>query len=579
MMAIHRNCASLTPLLLLFCGCNGLFWEHENKSKPDLGVAAREGANAQSAAYRDSIGARTYYEGLGPMRVRGYGLVVGLGKNGSRDCPKAIYEPLVQSLYKQHRFFSEELGVKSITPEQLIDDLDTAVVLVQGDIPPAAVEGARFDVSVMALPGTQTKSLIGGRLFTTELEMFRENADGATLTGATLAKASGPLFFNPFSDEESATQSNPLRATILGGGKVVQDRRIRLVLTEPSHLWARKIQERVNARFPSDKKIADATSPSFIQLRVPEEYKKDAVHFLGLVRALYLSSNPSFEAARSRELAQELIHPSAPHALVALALEGLGRPALPVVTDLYAHVKPFVSFHSAVVGLRLGDHLAVDALAMHAQDASSEFRFQAIRALGESTGIGGAVGPLRRLLGDEDPRVQIAAYDAIAQRGDVAIQSKRMAHDSFTLDHVPQSRGPVVYARRTAERKIVLFGADPQCVPPLLYRAPDGCVTLTADTGDDQLTLLRTVVATGTVSPTVTAPLGLRPLIELLGGEADVDREGQVTGLGLDYVTVVRMLHRLCSDHAVDARFILEQPNAAEMFGPSEPTGRPESEL
>ena len=50
-------------------------------------------------------------------------------------------------------------------------------------------------------------------------------------------------------------------------------------------------------------------------------------------------------------------------------------------------------------------------------------------------------------------------------------------------------------------------------------------------------------------------------------------------GLGLDYGAVVRALYYLCQDHAINAKFILEQPNAAELFGPARPAGRPESEL
>jgi len=218
----------LTSLVVILAVSSGCIREHENKAKLNVGVTQTDDPLAKSAAYRDTIGSLTYYEGMGPMRVRGYGMVVGLGKNGSSDCPRPIYDRLVQNLYKHHRFSSSVVGEKNITPEQLIADPDTAVVLVQGEIPPAAVEGTRFDVVVMALPGTQTKSLRGGRLFTADLEIFRELSSSVSISGQILAVAAGPVFLNPFAEGDAATKSNPLEGIVVGGGMAVKDRRVRL---------------------------------------------------------------------------------------------------------------------------------------------------------------------------------------------------------------------------------------------------------------------------------------------------------------------------------------------------------------
>ena len=58
---------------------SGCTWGTEERQRLDLGVEPLASLLADSAAYRDTIGAYTYYEGLRSMRVRGYGLVVGLG--------------------------------------------------------------------------------------------------------------------------------------------------------------------------------------------------------------------------------------------------------------------------------------------------------------------------------------------------------------------------------------------------------------------------------------------------------------------------------------------------------------------
>lgn len=567
--------AGVAALLLCAGGC---VWEHENRGKVDLGVEVAANPQAGSAAFRDTIGAVSYYEGMGPMRVRGYGVVVGLGRNGSRDCPRAIYDQIVQNLYKQYRFVGDRIGERSVKPEQMLDSLDTAVVLVQGDIPPVAVEGSRFDVTVTALPGTQTKSLEGGRLFPVELQVYREASTGTT-AGKTLALATGPLFTNPFADEQSATRVSSLQATILGGGRVAESRRVRLVLTQPSYALARRIQDRLNARFPGSPRTADATSPSFVQLQVPEEFHEDTGHFLALVRSLLLHSDPNAEATRARELGQEMLDPAAAHAQIALTFEGLGRAALPVLRDLYAHPKEYVTFHAGVAGLRLGDHLAGDAMTLLANNPQSEFRFSAIRALGEARGMGATAIALRKLLHDDDSRVCVAAYEALVRRGDPEIHSQVIAGDNFVLDIIPDVARPLVYVRRTGERRIALFGHTLRCTPPIVYRAPQGRVTLTAQPGDEALTVVRTASGSGAMSPPLDAPFEVPALTRLLGSEADVDADGQVVGFGLGYGDVVRVLWQLCRDGAIEAPFVQEQPNTAELFGPAQPGGRPESEL
>ncbi len=558
--------------------CSGCIWEHVDKRRADLGVARDAGEPAGGELFRDTIGAYCYLDGMGPLPVRGFGLVIGLGANGSRDCPKQIREQLIEALYKRYRISSERVDAERIVPERLVGALDTAVVMVQAMIPPAATAGTRFDIAIKALPGTQTKSLRGGRLHTTDLHIFRTKGPGSSITGKCVARAGGPVFLNPFSDDESATKTNPREGIILGGGTVTEDRMIRLILLEPSYSRAIRIRDRINAQFPGAKRVADATSQGAVELRIPPEFVEETGHFLALVRSLYLTRNPQFEAAMARMLAQEMVKPGAKHGRIALCLEGLGRPALAVLGELYASDNEAASFHSAVVGVRLGDHIACDAIEMHARSERGEHRFKAIRALADARGIGSAAIALRKLLDDPDPRVAIAAYEALLRRGDRSISSKRVGGDNFLLVRAGGRQNGFIYAKRRGSRRIALFGDDLRCLPPLLYRAPDGVVTISADYGDEQLTVLRVVLPSGSTSPPIPAPIELSALTELLGNDAAVNELGEVIGLGLDYGAVVRALYNLCKDQSVNAKFILEQPNALELFGQPQSTGRPESE-
>lgn len=570
---LHLVCTMLT-----FAALSGCTQTDTSNQRFELGIDPQDSPYSKSAAYRDTIGAMGHYDGITPMRVRGYGLIVGLGKNGSADCPKPVYNKLIQSIYKQQQATSSVVGSRDVSPEKLIADLDTAVVIVQGEIPAAATRGTRFDVQVMAVPGTQTKSLSGGRLYTTELEVYRELPSGLSIVGQVLVRAGGPVLLNPFADAGAATQSIQLEGTVVDGGLVLQDRRIRFVLSQPSYRNARTIESRINAQFPGGK-IADAVSPSFIQISVPPEYRDDPGHFLELVRSLYLNRDPQFEATRARELAAELVSQTSQHARIALCFEGLGRSATAVLDELYRHPKDHVSFHAALAGLRLGDDIAADRIAGHAEQPNGQFRFPAIRALGAAGSMASAALPLRRLLHDRDASVQIAAYEALVERQDRTIASRAIAGDNFLLDLIPTESNKFVYAKRTGSRRIAVFGDGIHCVPPVLYRAADGSVTINADAQAEELTILRTIVASGTTSPPIHAPLDVPRLIELLGGEAGADVNGKATGLGLDYGAVIRALYHLSEQHAVNAKFMLEQPNVTDLLGPAERQGRPESEL
>ena len=570
----YLGAAAATAALLVGC-----LWEQENKRRLNLGVDPAAAKWADSAAYRDTIGAYTYPDGLRPLRVRGIGLVVGLGRNGSRHCPRKVRDELVERLHKQYRFVSDVVGVAAVSPETLISDIDTAVVVVDGGIPPGAVPGVTFEVQVRALPGTQTKSLRGGRLFSTELMTFQRNQAGAVLTGTVLAKAAGPLFLNPFADEEAATKVNVLEGVVLGGGRALKERMLRLVLLEPSHGRARRIQDRINNRFPDARKIADAISPSFVEIRVPDEFEDDAAHALALIRSLYLSSDPMFEAARARLLAREIPRPGAPHAMISLCLEGLGRSALPVLADLYAHRQDYVSFHASVAGVRLGEHLAAEAVARHAGNPGSTYRFQAIEALARARGMAAAAHALRDLLEDPDPRVRVAAYQALLKRGDPSVETTPIGGDNFLLDVVASGQEPIVFVRRTGSRRVALIGSDLRCRPPLHYVSLDGGLTVNAYAEDKTLTLVRVALGSGSRSDPIAAPVDLLALIRLLGSDVRLDRDGRVVGLGVDHGAIVRLLQTFARDGSIDARFVLEQPNAAELFGPARPQGRPESDL
>lgn len=575
-------------LMLLFpnAGCElgwgKITWDLGDKEEDvdDQFVDAETAPLSESLAFRDTISEQCFVEGLRKMRVRGFGIVAGLGDRGSRECPRSIRDQLLQEMYKREAFGRRGLRQSRITPEMLLDNLDTAVVVVEGEIPAASSVGDRFDLTVRAIPGTQTTSLEGGRLYTMDLHIYRSTGGQSAVEGKALATGAGQIFMNPFTGvEDAATKGDPREGMVLGGGEVKEDRRVRLVLSQPSYRRSQAIASRINERFGGSRKLANAVSASYVELDIPRQYRDDAFHFLALVRHLYLPQQPGFSEQRARELAEEILSESAPHADIALAWEGIGRTVIPLLQSLYSQKKPHARFYAAMAGLRLGDDLALDVMQDVVADSSSPYRLTAITELGYARNMTRAASVLRELLNDDDPRIRIEAYEALLARHDRFIRTENVGPDNFALDRVPSNRGNMIYVRRTGQPRIVLFGDGIQCIPPLFYQDRTGMITINADSGATRLTLIRKAPFNERVSPPLPTSLDIGSLVRMLGDDPELVERDKVHGLALDYSTVSRTLQQLCEAQATNAKFMLQSRSVTEMFGPLGGTERPESDL
>ena len=354
-------------------------WETRQGDADLEAIARKLEARAESLSIRDTVSSFAYLQGLQPIRVVGYGLVVGLGENGSSECPPDIRGRLVQEMRKRHHLGSESRGLRELHPNELLEDSDTAVVRVSADIPGGALRMTAMDAAVTALPGTQTRSLRGGYLWRCDLKRFR--ADGATtvVQGKTLAGAEGPVFIRAFDDEgELLADVNPRVGSLLGTARVKVNREIRLEIREPSFQTATLVARKINERFPESRKVADATNPGMVKLNIPREYRGRESEFLALLMHVYLRESPGFVEERTRELGEEVLDPDAPHDDIGLAWEAIGKGTLLEVRKLYGDRRAYVNFYSARTGLRMNDVDAVLVMRRHAYDLQSPFQQDAI---------------------------------------------------------------------------------------------------------------------------------------------------------------------------------------------------------
>ena len=532
-----------------------------------------------SAGVRDTIASVAWVEGLRRMAVGGYGLVVGLGKNGTTQCPRPIREYMLQDMRRRYRLGSENEELAHLSPEQMLDSEETAVVVVYGEIPAAAQKGAKFDLKVRALAGTDVRSLEGGWLMPSTLKLW---VGDRPVDGRVLGEGAGQVFINPFGlKEDAATKANPREGRIIGGGTTNKARRLRMVLMNPSAAIASRVMYLVNRQFGVDPvKTADADGPHAVTLKIPEAWHGREPHFLELLTHLYVPASPSFEDTRIRELSEEAVQPEAALADISLAWEGLGKTVLPSIRKLYTHQTPAVSYFAARAGMRLNDGLAMDVLARHANDANGEFREVAIEELGMCTGLSRAVMVLRPLLDSDDQRVRQLAYEGLRYQGDSTIRSFRIGRKhGFVLDIVPAGGRHLIAARHSKEPRITLFGRAVRCQTPVFYWHRNQTVMVNADAGDKSLKLVRRTPLSGRTSPTIRSNLDVASLITTLGRAPTKGLDGHYRGLGLTYSQVVEVLQDLCADKTIDATFVLQGDEAAEFTPPPGEYGRPESEL
>jgi hypothetical protein len=534
------------------------------QARPDLGGNSTDADSSVPAYIKGTVAEYATVVGGETVSVQAHGLVIGLGDKGSAEVPAPVYNAMAGYLSKQ-KLGSAQHGTQDLTPERILTDKDTSVVLVGGAVERGAPVGSRFDVYVSALPNTQTISLDGGILMPIDLSLAYGGISDPNVTTHIWAKAGGPVFINPFVEPGSADRSAKLLSgKVIGGGTVTRRQPVRLQLHRPDAQLAEMIQRRLHTRFAPGEEmllsgVVKGRSRSIVEVTVPGSYGDDYRHFLALVTHMPIRYGAGGPEAYAREICRQMEMPVAEHDDLAIILEAMGRQTLPLVKALYGSETPPAAFYSARTGLRLGDMAAAEVVVRYAASAASAFQIPAIEELGAQPRVfrGGPV--LRRLLDDPDEQVRLAAYEALRDRGDtVAITTLEMP-DQFTLDVVRTSREYSIYAMQTGEARVVLFGAGMAVKHPLYFESPDQVVTINAFDDSDKLTMFRKVPVGGRMSDPILCGFLVQDMVEALGRMPEPDTNGKVNSLGLDYSRVVSVLYSMCKSGSIPARFVLQQ--------------------
>jgi hypothetical protein len=513
---------------------------------------------------RGTIASQSIVEGFQPVIVHGYGLVVGLDGTGSSDVPPDVRAHMI-ALAARHGIGSERSGWGYLSPEALLDSPDTAIVVVEGVIPPAAPEGVRFDVRVFAHPTSATTSLEGGRLYTTELIPASRPDVGQRMlpptgsrTAGSLAEAKGALFINPFAEPGAVGRDTIDRRTgwILNGGEVTKDMPMKLRLITPSHGRALAIQTAINTRFVQEPGQPDPTargeSDEAIRITVPPSYYDDTDTFVELVRFTTIRQDSAERVAMT--IRRYLLDNPAMSSTAAWRWEALGPRALPVVRDLYDEPSELPRLAALRAGARLDDPLVTPHLIEMAERGSPESRRRALDLLG-GMGVDPRIdNALKWLLNDDDLEVRLGAYEALVERRGPGVE-RLAVDDKFALDIV-ESDKPMIYISQAGLPRLAVFGTDLQVTTPLTVTAWSKRFMMMGDgEGDEVEVYYRPSHATRGATHLVDAHLP--SLIRFLGHTTTPDKP--LPGLGFSYSEVVGVLHQIWRQGYLEADFRPEQ--------------------
>ena len=511
-----------------------------------------------------TIASEAILDGYNPVVVHGYGLVVGLDGSGSSDIPPAVRAHMI-TMAARRGIGSESSGWGSLSPEALLDSFDTAVVVVEGVIPPAATAGRRFDIRIYAYPTSATTSLEGGRLFTTELVPVNRPDAGRRIlpptgsrTPASLATAMGPMFINPFANPSAfgADDIDRRSGLILDGGTVIKDIPLKLRLVTPSHARASIIQNALNTRFRQEPGQRDPTargeSDESIVITVPPSFTDQTENFVELVRHTTIrQAGAEGVAATISRYVQE--NPAAARA-ASWRWEALGPRALPVIRPLYEIPSELPRLAALRAGAFLDDPLVTPHLIAMTLNGSMDSRQQAITLLADMGTDPRIDQVLRELLNADDFETRIEAYEALLKRGDPSV-TRIMVHDKFVLD-VADSNKPMVYISQLGLPRIAIFGSDLEVKRPTMLVTRSGQLMIRGDVDKENVEIYyrpRNLLEGSTywVEPRLSA------LVQVFGHTPVADNP--LPGLDLSYSEVVSVLYQMWRQGYLEADFRPEQ--------------------
>lgn len=553
--------ACLMAVVVVVAGCGNT----ERVARPRAASTNLTTPHSVPPMLRGTVMSQALLDGyVDDVVVSGYGFVVGLNGTGNRILPDQIRAHMLGEMAR--RGVGQVSRGSHTSPEEMLNSLDTAVVVVSAVVPPGAPKGTEFDVRVAALDGSGTTSLEGGTLWTTDLRPH--SGMGLPPVGSrqarAIAEARGPIFTNPFivsNDNNGVMRTNVVMTTgrVLSGGVTTRDIPLKLRLVSPSHARASNLQQVINSYFPQEagqrKKTAWGEGSGSIEITIPPSWHRRTREFVHVL--MHTPMFPTATDASLRYISRVLKETPNEAEHASWRWQALGPVALPAVREFYTYPEEKPRFAALRAGARLNDAMVEPYLLDLASDAdnvSSTVRQDAIRLLGDLEPHPRIALGLRELLNDENVDVRITSYEALAKLGTVFVRSLVVDRQKFRIDFVDSDK-PMIYVTLLDEPRIVVFGNDLEFSRPLTFSTWSGRFMMRGDRADEKIEVAYRDSTGYTARYDVSA--NMNEFLRFLGHTTTIERPSP--GLGLSYTQVVGLLAAMRTSQTLPAEFRTEQ--------------------
>ena len=470
---------------------------------------------------------------LSSVPVQGYGLVAGLAGTGSGQCPQQIRNYL-------KRYILTKLPKDStVTADELLDSPNTAAVKIKGVLPANALKGDKFDLVVTPVAGTQTTSLAGGRLYTSNLTFISGRK--------SIATGQGPVFVDMVGVPDLT------RGYVLGGGTVSESYDVALALFKPDFRTANLIRNRISERFGDD--TVNRSSASIIHIRIPPKYARQKARFLAVLKELYFNEPAEQESARATQAIADLGSHDKGFA-AELSLEAIGRSQENKIAQAMTAQTPEAKFRAARCLLFMGNDQGLGILRQTSIDPNSPYRLEAIEAIATGARRNDAVAILKQFLSQSDFKVRLFTYEQLRVLDEPSISTVGVAQD-FEIDQVFTPGPKAIYVYRSGKPRIVLFSAPLIANPDIFIESVDGTVILNSPKGSSSIDVVRKHPTRGSVLGPIKASFDVLDIIGTLSSPPTGDPAKTVRlGLGLPYADTIAILKNMCQKGAINAEFV-----------------------
>lgn len=496
------------------------------------------------------IGDHTRIGGNTAVRMYGIGLVVNLKGTGD-DPPISTYRSQLK----------REMSLKGIKDaNNILRSPNTTLVEVKAYLPPLVKKGDTFDVEVHIPGNSEATDLHGGWLLETYLTEVAPIPGEGIKKGDVLAIAGGPIMVSTDWDQKLDQASLRKRGKILGGGRSLRQREMKLYLNNDfrSVRNAKRISDRIGNRFfhydeyGIRESMGHAKTDTEIDLKIMPQYEDNHARYINVIRHIAFRETAVARNVRVNRLKDQLLNPRTSER-TSIELEAIGMEAVPILEAGLKSEWLEVRFHSAMALAYIGETTGLDVLA-EAAEKEHAFRIYAFAAMAAVEDVEAHM-KLRDMINKADivsAETRYGAFRALStlDENDPYIRGEKL-NDQFMLHEVATEGPPMIHFATRKKAEIVIFGKHQKFRTPLVLRAGKE-ILIKGDAGNETVTIsnfhlpereqqkvvstdiatvIRTVVEMGATYPDVTSMLFQAETQENLPGRLEMNalpKAGQI---------------------------------------------------